>query len=62
MTDLDRGVVDIADFMHTLLAQGYDGPLVVEQDLAPKHPDTPEVIAARNYAFVSSLLQGRGGR
>jgi len=62
MTDLDRGVVDIADFMHTLLAQGYDGPLVVEQDLAPKHPDTPEVIAARNYAFVSSLFQGRAGR
>lgn len=62
MTDLETGAVDIADFMRTLLAQGYDGPLVVEQDLAPKHSETPEAIAARNYAFVSSLLQGQGGR
>lgn len=62
MTDLDRGVVDIADFMRTLLASGYDGPLVVEQDLAPKHPETPETIAARNFAFVSALLDGRAGR
>ena len=62
MTDLETGAVDIADFMQTLLAHGYDGPLVVEQDLAPKHPETPEVIAARNFAFVSSLLQGRNGR
>ena len=62
MTDLETGAVDIADFMQTLLAHGYDGPLVVEQDLAPKHPETPEAIAARNFAFVSSLLQGRNGR
>ena len=62
MTDLDRGVVDIADFMQTLLASGYDGPLVVEQDLAPKHAETPETIAARNFAFVSALLGGRAGR
>ncbi len=62
MTDLETGAVDIADFMRTLLAQGYDGPLVVEQDLAPAHPETPEAIAARNFAFVSHLLQGRDGR
>ncbi len=62
MTDLDRGVVDIADFMRMLLASGYDGPLVVEQDLSPKHPETPEAIAARNFAFVSALLDGRAGR
>jgi inosose dehydratase len=62
MTDLDRGAVDIADFMRTLLASGYDGPLVVEQDLAPNHPETPEAIAARNFAFVSALLAERTGR
>lgn len=62
MTDLDRGVVDMTDFMRTLLASGYDGPLVVEQDLAPKHPETPEAIAARNFAFVSALLDGRTDR
>lgn len=62
MTDLDRGAVDIADFMRALLASGYDGPLVVEQDLAPNHPETPEAIAARNFTFVASLLDGRTGR
>lgn len=62
MTGLDRGAVDIADFMRTLLASGYDGPLVVEQDLAPNHPETPEAIAARNFAFVSALLAERAGR
>ena len=62
MTDLDGGVVDIADLMQTLLASGYDGPLVVEQDLGPRHPETPEAIAAKNFAFVSSLLPGRAGR
>ncbi len=62
MTDLNRGVVDIADFMRTLVAGGYDGPLVVEQDLAPKHAETPEAIAARNFAFVSAVLDGRTDR
>jgi inosose dehydratase len=62
MTDLDRGVVDIADFMRKLLADGYDGPLVVEQDLAPKHPETPEAIAERNFTFVSALLDGQANR
>lgn len=56
MTDLDRGAVDIAPFMRALVASGYDGPLVVEQDLAPAHSDTPEMIARRNFAFVSRLL------
>lgn len=57
MTDLDRGLVDIAAFVRALVAAGYDGPLVVEQDLAPAHPDTPETIAGRNFLFVSELLK-----
>lgn len=56
MTDLDRGAVDIAAFMRELVRSGYAGPLVVEQDLAPNHADTPEQIAARNFDFVSSLM------
>lgn len=56
MTDLDRGLVDIAAVVRTLIASNYDGPLVVEQDLAPAHPDTPEAIARRNFLFVSELL------
>ncbi|WP_051242042.1 sugar phosphate isomerase/epimerase family protein [Stappia stellulata] len=62
MTDLDRGAVDIADFMRAVAASGYDGPLVVEQDLAPKHPEPPEAIAARNFTFVSSLVAERAGK
>jgi inosose dehydratase len=57
MTDLDRGLVDIAGFVRALVASNYDGPLVVEQDLAPAHPDTPEAIASRNFAFVSALIE-----
>ncbi|WP_455854771.1 sugar phosphate isomerase/epimerase family protein [Ensifer canadensis] len=59
MTDLDRGVVDIAAFVDALRQTGYDGPLVVEQDLARGHPDTPETIAERNFRFVSELLAER---
>jgi inosose dehydratase len=61
MTDLDRGVVDIAEFVSVLREGGYDGPLVVEQDLARNHPDTPETIARRNYEFVSKLLADGAG-
>ncbi|OCP00224.1 hypothetical protein BC374_08155 [Ensifer sp. LC13] len=56
MTDLDRGVVDITAFVSALRETDYDGPLVIEQDLARNHPDTPEAIARRNYEFVSQLL------
>lgn len=61
MTDLDRGVVDIAAFVSALRETGYDGPLVVEQDLALNHPDTPETIARRNFDFVSKLLTNGAG-
>ncbi len=57
MTDLDRGAVDIAAFVKILVRDGYDGPLVVEQDLAPEHPDTPEAIASRNFRFVADSLK-----
>lgn len=57
MTDLDRGAVDIAAFMAALRRHGYSGPLVVEQDLAPEHPDAPEAIAVRNFRFVSELMR-----
>ena len=61
MTDLDRGVVDIVAFLSVLRETGYDGPLVVEQDLALNHPDTPETIARRNHDFVSKLLVNGAG-
>jgi inosose dehydratase len=52
MTDLDKGALDIAAIVADLNGHGFDGPVVVEQDLAETNPRSPEVIAEHNLAFL----------
>jgi len=56
MCALPDGAVDILRVMHFLTAQGYDGPVVVEQDPARNAAETPEALARRNLAFLRAAL------
>jgi inosose dehydratase len=55
MTDLNTGAVDIAAIVADLERHGFEGPVVVEQDLSETNPRTPEVIAQHNLAFLKSV-------
>ena len=55
MCPLPDGVVDIQAVMRFLAAQGYDGPVVVEQDVAADATETPLQLAARNLAYMNAI-------
>ncbi|CAN5342328.1 TIM barrel protein [soil metagenome] len=55
MAPLPDGVVDIRAVMRFLETKGYDGPVVVEQDIAERATETPLALAKRNLAYVQSI-------
>lgn len=52
MAPLPDGAVDIRAVMRLLAENGYDGPVVVEQDIAENATETPLELARRNLAFL----------
>lgn len=55
MAPLPDGAVDIQAIMAFLEAQGFDGPVVVEQDIAENATETPLQLAKRNFDYVRAL-------
>lgn len=55
MAPLPDGVVDIKAIMRFLEGKGYDGPVVVEQDIAGNARETPLQLARRNFAFMQAI-------
>lgn len=55
MAPLPDGAVDIRAIMRFLEAQGFDGPVVVEQDVAENASETPLQLARRNLVYVEGL-------
>ena len=54
MAPLPDGAVDIRAVMRFLEEKGYDGPVVVEQDIAENATETPLQLARRNLAFLQA--------
>jgi len=52
MAPLPDGAVDIQAIMAFLEAKGFDGPVVVEQDVAENAAETPLQLAKRNLDYV----------
>lgn len=55
MAPLPDGVVDIRAVMRFLEEKGFDGPVVVEQDVAEQATETPLQLAARNFNYVKAI-------
>ena len=55
MAPLPDGAVDIQAIMRFLEEKRYDGPVVVEQDVAENAAETPLQLAKRNLVFVQSM-------
>jgi inosose dehydratase len=55
MAPLPDGAVDIRAIMRFLEAQRYDGPIVVEQDVAENAAETPLELARRNLNYLRSI-------
>jgi len=55
MCPLPDGVVDIAAVMDLLAERKFEGPVVVEQDVAANATETPLQLAARNLAYVKGI-------
>lgn len=55
MAPLPDGAVDIQAIMAFLEARGFDGPVVVEQDVAENATETPLQLAKRNLEYVRAL-------
>lgn len=55
MCPLPDGVVDIKAVMRLLADHSFDGPVVVEQDVAADARETPLELAARNLAYVKEI-------
>lgn len=55
MAPLPDGVVDIQAIMRFLEEKGFDGPVVVEQDVAENAVETPLQLAARNLRYVQAI-------
>ena len=55
MCPLPDGVVDIAAVMDLLAERKFEGPVVVEQDVAASATETPLQLAARNLAYVKGI-------
>jgi inosose dehydratase len=56
MAPLPDGAVDIRAVMRFLEEHGYDGPVVVEQDIAENAVETPGELARRNLAFLKTAI------
>ena len=52
MAPLPDGAVDIRAVIRFLEDKGFDGPVVVEQDVAENAAETPLQLASRNLAFL----------
>ncbi|HEV2518712.1 MAG TPA: sugar phosphate isomerase/epimerase [Devosia sp.] len=55
MAPLPDGAVDIRAVMRFLDAKGFDGPIVVEQDVAEHATETPLQLAKRNYVYMQAI-------
>lgn len=55
MCPLPDGAVDIQAVMRLLADRGFEGPVVVEQDMAENASETPLQLAARNLAYMNGL-------
>ena len=55
MCPLPDGAVDIPAVMRWLRAEGFAGPVVVEQDLNETAAETPAELARRNLEFITAL-------
>ena len=55
MCPLPDGVVDIGAVMQLLGRRGFNGPVVVEQDIAENAAETPLHLAARNLAYIQQM-------
>jgi inosose dehydratase len=57
MCPLPDGAVDIQAVMRLLADRGFDGPIVVEQDVAANATETPLQLAARNLSYMNAIAQ-----
>jgi inosose dehydratase len=55
MCPLPDGSVDIPGVMRFLRDTGFDGPVVVEQDLNETAAERPAALARRNFDYISAL-------
>ena len=55
MAPLPDGAVDIQAVMRFLEAKGFDGPIVVEQDVADNAAETPLELARRNFTYMQAI-------
>lgn len=55
MAPLPDGVVDIRAVMRFLEAQGFEGPVVVEQDVAENAAEPPLALARRNFDYMMAI-------
>ncbi|SDQ73845.1 sugar phosphate isomerase/epimerase [Pseudovibrio sp. Tun.PSC04-5.I4] len=57
MCPLQEGVVDIAQIMEFLRANEFQGPVVVEQDIAENAIETPLELACRNFSYIAGMAE-----
>ena len=57
MCPLPDGAVDIQVVMCLLAERGFDGPIVVEQDVAENAKETPLQLAARNLVYMEGIAE-----
>ena len=55
MCPLPDGVVDIRRAVEMLDARGFDGPVVVEQDVAENAAESPLELARRNLDYLRGI-------
>jgi inosose dehydratase len=55
MCPLPDGVVDIRKAVEMLEARGFDGPVVVEQDVADNATESPLELARRNLDYLRGI-------
>lgn len=55
MCPLPDGAVDIQAVMRLLTDRSFNGPIVVEQDIAANATETPRQLAARNLAYMNGI-------
>ena len=55
MAPLPDGAVDIQAVMRFLDAKGFDGPIVVEQDIAENAAESPLELATRNSIYMQAI-------
>jgi inosose dehydratase len=56
MAPLPDGAVNIRAVMRFLAERGFDGPIVVEQDIAENAAATPLELARRNFDYITGMV------